>query len=184
MPQKRSQRVSAVVRPSPEMLAKAREDMAQPLSQVKYVHLSLCPSIFLFIHPFFFRYAVFGLGSRAYPNFCAFAHTMDNLFMSLGAEQTYPCGEGDELCGQEESFQSWLRECYMVILSFFLNFNVFFVSQKTCELYRISPRIEENEFTPGKSEYKKDCFRITPFRDVTPTKDLCRGQYSPEDDFL
>ena len=45
MPQKRSQRVSAVVRPSAEMLAKAREDMAQPLSQVKYVHLSVCPSI-------------------------------------------------------------------------------------------------------------------------------------------
>lgn len=125
MPQKRSQRVSAVVRPSPEMLAKAREDMAQPLSQVKYV--SICPFIYLYIHPFFSRYAVFGLGSRAYPNFCAFAHTMDNLFMSLGAEQTYPCGEGDELCGQEESFQSWLRECYMVMILSLFNFNNVFL---------------------------------------------------------
>lgn len=53
----------------------------------------------------FSRYAVFGLGSRAYPNFCTFAHTCDNLMKDLGAEMIYPCGEGDELCGQEESFQ-------------------------------------------------------------------------------
>lgn len=51
------------------------------------------------------RYAVFGLGSRAYPNFCTFAHTCDNLLSDLGAETIIPCGEGDELCGQEESFQ-------------------------------------------------------------------------------
>jgi len=51
------------------------------------------------------RYAVFGLGSRAYPNFCTFAHTCDNLLSVLGAELVLPCGEGDELCGQEESFQ-------------------------------------------------------------------------------
>ncbi len=51
------------------------------------------------------RYAVFGLGSRAYPNFCTFAHTCDNLMKDLGAEMICPCGEGDELCGQEESFQ-------------------------------------------------------------------------------
>ena len=48
---------------------------------------------------------MFGLGSRAYPNFCTFAHTCDNLMKDLGAEMIMPCGEGDELCGQEESFQ-------------------------------------------------------------------------------
>ena len=53
----------------------------------------------------YFRYAVFGLGSRAYPNFCTFGHTCDNLLKNLGAQQIVPCGEGDELCGQEESFQ-------------------------------------------------------------------------------
>lgn len=60
------------------------------------------------------RFAVFGLGSRAYPNFCSFAHTIDNLLLALGAEQVYTCGEGDELCGQEESFHAWLKECYLV----------------------------------------------------------------------
>ena len=48
---------------------------------------------------------MFGLGSRAYPNFCTFAHTCDTLLKDLGAEMIQPCGEGDELCGQEESFQ-------------------------------------------------------------------------------
>ena len=48
---------------------------------------------------------MFGLGSRAYPNFCTFAHTCDNLLKDLGAQQIVQCGEGDELCGQEESFQ-------------------------------------------------------------------------------
>lgn len=64
--------------------------------------------------PSTFRYAVFGLGSRTYPNFCTFAHTCDNLLKDLGAEQICLCGEGNELCGQEESFQFWLRQCYLV----------------------------------------------------------------------
>lgn len=61
-----------------------------------------------------YRYAVFGLGSRVYPNFCAFAHTCDNLLKKLGAKQISVCGEGDEMRGQEESFQHWLKQCYLV----------------------------------------------------------------------
>ena len=61
------------------------------------------------------RFAVFGLGSRAYPDtFCAFAHTMDKLFDELGGERIHPLGEGDELCGQEESFRDWAEHCYHV----------------------------------------------------------------------
>ncbi|XP_039612590.1 nitric oxide synthase 2b, inducible [Polypterus senegalus] len=54
-----------------------------------------------------FRYCVFGLGSRTYPQFCAFAHTIDERLRELGAFQIAPTGEGDELCGQEESFATW-----------------------------------------------------------------------------
>lgn len=135
---RRNQRVSVVSRPSAEMLAMARDGMSQPLSQVKY--------------------AVFGLGSRAYPNFCAFAHTVDNLLATLGAEQVYECGEGDELCGQEESFQSWLKECYL----------------KTCEVYHVTSRLEEKELE-GKTETKKDNFRIVPYTEQVPRKDIIRG---------
>uniref|UniRef100_A0A8V5HJ32 Nitric oxide synthase n=1 Tax=Melopsittacus undulatus TaxID=13146 RepID=A0A8V5HJ32_MELUD len=50
------------------------------------------------------RYAVFGLGSSMYPEFCAFAHTIDQKLAQLGASQLTPVGEGDELGGQEEAF--------------------------------------------------------------------------------
>ncbi|NXG42365.1 NOS2 protein, partial [Psilopogon haemacephalus] len=53
------------------------------------------------------RYAVFGLGSSMYPEFCAFAHTIDQKLAQLGASQLAPVGEGDELNGQEEAFRTW-----------------------------------------------------------------------------
>ena len=57
---------------------------------------------------------MFGLGSSAYPNFCAFAHYMDNMFHDLGAERIFKIGEGDELCGQEESFRNWAQDIFKV----------------------------------------------------------------------
>ena len=61
------------------------------------------------------RFAVFGLGSRAYPDtFCAFAHTINKLFGDLGGDQIFPLGEGDELCGQAETFRHWAMKCYEV----------------------------------------------------------------------
>uniref|UniRef100_A0A8C1A2H9 Nitric oxide synthase n=1 Tax=Cyprinus carpio carpio TaxID=630221 RepID=A0A8C1A2H9_CYPCA len=53
------------------------------------------------------RYCVFGLGSRMYPHFCAFAHAVDDRFAALGAIRVSSTGEGDELNGQEEAFSAW-----------------------------------------------------------------------------
>ncbi|XP_074640312.1 nitric oxide synthase-like protein [Tubulanus polymorphus] len=58
------------------------------------------------------RYGVFALGSRAYPNFCSFGHFVDRLMMELGAERIYPIAEGDDLCGQEESFRNWAQNVF------------------------------------------------------------------------
>uniref|UniRef100_A0A3B5A057 nitric-oxide synthase (NADPH) n=1 Tax=Stegastes partitus TaxID=144197 RepID=A0A3B5A057_9TELE len=55
---------------------------------------------------------MFGLGSRAYPHFCAFAHAVDTLFEELGGERILRMGEGDELCGQEESFRTWAKKVF------------------------------------------------------------------------
>ena len=60
------------------------------------------------------RYSVFGLGSRAYPNFCAFAKLVDRLFQKLGGERLLNLGEGDELCGQEQAFNTWAEEVFKV----------------------------------------------------------------------
>ncbi|KAL3869055.1 hypothetical protein ACJMK2_041782 [Sinanodonta woodiana] len=58
------------------------------------------------------RYSVFGLGSRAYPNFCAFAHYLDTILHDLSAERILKMGEGDELCGQKESFKVWAQDVF------------------------------------------------------------------------
>ncbi|XP_068789981.1 nitric oxide synthase 3 [Struthio camelus] len=55
------------------------------------------------------RFSVFGLGSRAYPHFCAFAHAVDTRLEELGGERILPMGEGDELCAQEDSFRTWAK---------------------------------------------------------------------------
>ncbi|XP_059764935.1 nitric oxide synthase, inducible isoform X1 [Balaenoptera ricei] len=59
-----------------------------------------------------FRYAVFGLGSSMYPQFCAFAHDIDQKLSQLGASQLAPTGEGDELSGQEEAFRAWAVQTF------------------------------------------------------------------------
>uniref|UniRef100_A0A8C5UWG4 Nitric oxide synthase n=1 Tax=Microcebus murinus TaxID=30608 RepID=A0A8C5UWG4_MICMU len=59
-----------------------------------------------------FRYAVFGLGSSMYPQFCAFAHDIDQKLSHLGASQLSPTGEGDELSGQEDAFRSWAVQTF------------------------------------------------------------------------
>eukprot|EP00069_Balaena_mysticetus_P001883 bmy_15632T0 len=59
-----------------------------------------------------FRYAVFGLGSSMYPQFCAFAHDIDQRLSQLGASQLAPTGEGDELSGQEEAFRGWAVQTF------------------------------------------------------------------------
>jgi len=57
---------------------------------------------------------VFGLGSTAYPNFCAFAHAIDTLLGEMGAERLLEVREGDELAGQEESFKTWSQLLFKV----------------------------------------------------------------------
>uniref|UniRef100_A0A8C7TLG5 Nitric oxide synthase n=1 Tax=Oncorhynchus mykiss TaxID=8022 RepID=A0A8C7TLG5_ONCMY len=70
------------------------------------VKVSSISSIFLCI-ALSVLYCVFGLGSRMYPQFCAFAHAVDAKLEELGAERVTPTGEGDELNGQEEAFSAW-----------------------------------------------------------------------------
>nr|AFD20681.1 endothelial nitric oxide synthase 3 isoform 5 [Gallus gallus] len=75
------------------------------------------------------RFSVFGLGSRAYPHFCAFAHAVDTRLEELGGERILPMGEGDELCAQEESFRTWAR----------------LVFQAACETFCVGDGVEASE---------------------------------------
>ncbi|KAL1140194.1 hypothetical protein AAG570_000126, partial [Ranatra chinensis] len=60
------------------------------------------------------RFAVFALGSSAYPNFCAFGSYVDNLLGELGGERLVKLTTGDEMCGQEQAFRKWAPEVFSV----------------------------------------------------------------------
>ncbi|XP_046680462.1 LOW QUALITY PROTEIN: nitric oxide synthase, salivary gland-like [Homalodisca vitripennis] len=60
------------------------------------------------------RFAVFALGSSAYPNFCAFGAYVDNLLGELGGERLMKLTTGDEMCGQQQTFVKWAPEVFRV----------------------------------------------------------------------
>lgn len=60
------------------------------------------------------RFAVFALGSSAYPNFCAFGKYVDNLLSELGGERLMKLTCGDELAGQEQAFKQWAGDVFTV----------------------------------------------------------------------
>uniref|UniRef100_A0A1A9WAM1 nitric-oxide synthase (NADPH) n=1 Tax=Glossina brevipalpis TaxID=37001 RepID=A0A1A9WAM1_9MUSC len=59
-------------------------------------------------------FAVFALGSSAYPNFCAFGQYVDNILGELGGERLLKVAYGDEMCGQEQTFRKWAPEVFKV----------------------------------------------------------------------
>lgn len=60
------------------------------------------------------RFAVFALGSSAYPNFCAYGKYIDNILDELGGERLMRMATGDEICGQEQAFRKWAPEVFKV----------------------------------------------------------------------
>ncbi|XP_037078549.1 nitric oxide synthase-like protein [Pollicipes pollicipes] len=58
------------------------------------------------------RFAVFGLGSSAYPNYCQFGKNVDSLLGLLSGERIVPVACGDELNGQEQSFKEWAADVF------------------------------------------------------------------------
>ncbi|KAH9639089.1 hypothetical protein HF086_009058 [Spodoptera exigua] len=59
------------------------------------------------------RYAVFALGSSAYPKFCNFGKFIDNIIGNLGGERIMELCCGDEMYGQEQRFRTWSSEIFL-----------------------------------------------------------------------
>lgn len=76
---------------------------------------------------------MFALGNSSYPNFCAFGKLVDKSLEELGAQRVYQLGLGDELNGQEKSYNQWSYSLFMVFISNFnkssncKDFNIFFL---------------------------------------------------------
>lgn len=59
-------------------------------------------------------FAVFALGSSAYPKFCNFGKTVDKVLGDLGGERILELACGDELYGQEQQFRTWASNIFHV----------------------------------------------------------------------
>ncbi|XP_026329114.1 nitric oxide synthase-like isoform X2 [Hyposmocoma kahamanoa] len=59
-------------------------------------------------------YAVFALGSSAYPKFCNFGKTVDKILYELGGDRILDVACGDELLGQEQEFRQWSSKVFHV----------------------------------------------------------------------
>ena len=63
------------------------------------------------------HFAVFGLGSSAYPKFAAFGKHLNQCYTTLGANPMVPFTAGDELKDQKGSFKKWLRKAFIASLN-------------------------------------------------------------------
>ncbi|KAL8578716.1 hypothetical protein ACOMHN_045704 [Nucella lapillus] len=108
------------------------------------------------------RYSVFALGSRAYPHFASFGHYMDRILTELGAECIHTIAEGDELCGQEQSFRTWAEAVFTA----------------ACETFCLGDDVNISEATGALSNtdhiWTPNRFRITPL-DGAKDADVCRA---------
>ncbi|RWS08551.1 nitric oxide synthase: salivary gland-like protein, partial [Dinothrombium tinctorium] len=77
------------------------------------------------------RFAVFALGSSAYPNFCSFGRFIDNMLAELGGERIARMSTGDELCGQEQSFTQWAKSVFEI----------------ACDVFCIGDELDVNDLT-------------------------------------
>uniref|UniRef100_A0A8C9U5P7 Nitric oxide synthase n=1 Tax=Serinus canaria TaxID=9135 RepID=A0A8C9U5P7_SERCA len=113
--------------------------------------------------PFLHRFSVFGLGSRAYPHFCAFARAVDTLLEELGGERILRMGEGDELCGQEESFRTWAKKVF----------------KAACDVFCVGDDVNiekaNNSLISNDRSWKRSKFRLTY---VAEAPELTQGLYS------
>ncbi|XP_026742645.1 nitric oxide synthase-like [Trichoplusia ni] len=58
------------------------------------------------------RFAVFALGSSAYPKFCNFGKLIDTFIGELGGERIMDLCCGDEMYGLEQRFRSWSSDIF------------------------------------------------------------------------
>ncbi|XP_071848203.1 nitric oxide synthase-like protein isoform X4 [Apostichopus japonicus] len=108
------------------------------------------------------RYSIFGLGSSAYPNFCAFAKAVDSLIADMDGERIQALGEGDELSGQEESFRTWAKAVFKAACETFC-------VGKDVNMQEANASLQTNELS-----WAPDKFRLVPEESGT-AMELCEA---------
>ncbi|XP_037910457.1 nitric oxide synthase isoform X2 [Hermetia illucens] len=104
------------------------------------------------------RFAVFALGSSAYPNFCAFGKYVDNILGELGGERLLKLSFGDEMCGQEQAFRKWAPEVFKV----------------ACETFCLDPdeTFSDASFALQNESLTLNTVRLISFKETAPIEQL------------
>ncbi|XP_041348771.1 nitric oxide synthase, brain-like isoform X2 [Gigantopelta aegis] len=108
------------------------------------------------------RYSVFALGSRCFPDFCAFGRYLDTMLHDLGAERITSLAEGDDIGGQEKSFRNWVQEVF----------------KSACGIFQIGEKINarkvRNSLTEADHMWRASKFRIVSLNKANE-EDLCEA---------
>ncbi|XP_044753718.1 nitric oxide synthase-like protein isoform X2 [Coccinella septempunctata] len=120
------------------------------------------------------RFAVFALGSSAYPNFCAFGQYVDNLLGELGGERLLKMSTGDEMCGQEQAFRKWAPNIFKVACETFCLDDDDTLNEATKYLQLQSLSEGTVRFVSGKAESPKESLIKMHSKEIHGTKILGR----------
>uniref|UniRef100_T1IV07 Nitric oxide synthase n=1 Tax=Strigamia maritima TaxID=126957 RepID=T1IV07_STRMM len=105
------------------------------------------------------KFAVFGLGSSAYPDFCQFGYFCHDSLVKLGSEAILPVTTADELKGQDKAFIEWTRKLFPA----------------TCTAFGIDIG-DKDAFTSSLEsdlEWKAENRRLTAVNPNSAVKDVC-----------
>uniref|UniRef100_A0A646QEM1 Nitric oxide synthase n=1 Tax=Hemiscolopendra marginata TaxID=943146 RepID=A0A646QEM1_9MYRI len=96
------------------------------------------------------KYAVFALGSTAYPDFCQFGKFCDEALDSLGATRLFSIATADELKGQDASYRKWAPAIF----------------KKACEEFKLTKLgLEENG--GNEEKWRPERFRLRKIKSVS-----------------
>lgn len=120
------------------------------------------------------RFAVFALGSSAYPNFCAFGKYVDNLLGELGGERLLKMAMGDSMCGQEQAFKKWATEVFRVSCDTFCldDDDAFLEANLALQTETLS--VSTVRFVEGKPDHVGSALTKSHNKKVTPCKLISR----------
>ena len=91
-----------------------------------------------------------GLGSTAYPKFCAFAYYLDHTLTSLGGKPLMPIETCDEMNQPEKSLANWIHD---------LRVNKLITEEESKQKIDVSDNVEKRRRSTRVMDAPDDFFR-------------------------
>lgn len=103
-------------------------------------------------------FAVLGLGSTSYNQFCAFGKFVDITFQELGGTRLLPLACADEQNNQEKTIQTWLSDITIALCKQFIKEGNY-INYRNVELSADQSSVSQSARFTTSSEGKEDILR-------------------------